>query len=456
MDAGAVIAIILLILPFVLGFIIFRQNKRYKSTQEALNTEKSVLEKKLEKYSSIIDLDEYKASIEEELHVLKSDITISKDQYDSLKSRILILDEEAMMQEYGIYKPIFNLEDSEQYKKNLLSIQEEQKEMLKSKLAATCSIEWTIDGSKAKGAKATSNNIKLALRAFNGECDAAIAKVKYNNVVAMQNKIQKSFDDINKAMESNLITIKPKYLQLKLDELNLTYELREKQYQEKEEQRRIKEEMREEEKAQRELEKAQKDAEQEELKYQKALEKARLEVEQTTGLKHDKLMEQISKLEAQLLEAQAMKQRAMSMAQMTRSGHVYVISNIGSFGENVYKIGMTRRLEPLDRVKELGDASVPFSFDVHAMIFNTDAPALEKTLHRKFVENQINKVNPRKEFFNIGIIDIKNALNEMGIEAHWTMLAEAREYNESKTLKHPIAFLEYEYNKSDDIEQFTF
>lgn len=452
MDAGAVIAIILLVLPFVLGFIIFRQNRQHKNIQETLNAENNNLHEKLKKYSSIIDLDEYKSSTQEELSLLKDDIIVLKDQRDSLKSSILVLDEEAMMQEYGIYKPIFNLEDSEEYKQNILSIQEDQKELLKSKLAAICSIEWTIDGSKAKGAKATNNNIKLALRAFNGECDAAIAKVKYNNVVAMQNKIQKSFDDINKAMESNLITIQPRYLQLKLDELNLTYELREKQYQEKEEQRRIKEEMREEEKAQKELEKAQRDAEQEELKYQKALEKARLEVEQTTGLKHDKLMEQISKLEAQLLEAQAIKQRAISMAQMTRSGHVYIISNIGSFGENVYKIGMTRRLEPLDRVKELGDASVPFSFDVHAMIFNTDAPALEKTLHRKFVENQINKVNPRKEFFNIGIIDIKNTLDEMGIEAHWTMLAEAREYYESKTLKHPIAFLEDEYNQSDEFE----
>jgi hypothetical protein len=106
----------------------------------------------------------------------------------------------------------------------------------------------------------------------------------------------------------------------------------------------------------------------------------------------------------------------------------------------------------MDRVNELGDASVPFSFDVHAMIHSDNAPTLEKTLHKTFIENQINKVNPRKEFFNIGIADIKKVVEEMGIDIHWTMVAEAREYHESKALKHPIAFLGEEYIQSDDIE----
>lgn len=450
MDAGAVIAIILLILPFVLGFIIYRQRKENKGVIEALTIEKNLLQTRLEKYSNIVDLDEYKESAEKDLSVLQDELSALRDQYNSLKSRTLVLDEESMLQEYGVYKPIFNLEDSEEYKKKLSLIQESQKQMLKDKIAATCSIEWTVDGSKVAGSKLTANNIKLALRAFNGECDASIAKVKYNNITAMQSKIKKSYDDINKAMEHSKITIASRYMQLKLDELNLTYELREKQYQEKEEQRRIKEEMREEEKAQRELEKAQRDAEQEEIKYQQALEKARQEIAQSTGEKHDKLMEQIAKLEAQLIEAQANKQRAISMAQMTRSGHVYVISNIGSFGENVYKIGMTRRLEPLDRVRELGDASVPFSFDVHAVIFSKDAPALEKMLHRKFADSQINKVNPRKEFFNIAIAEIKTTIEEMGIDAHWTLVAEAREYYESKTLQHPL--LDYDDSSDSDIE----
>lgn len=133
-------------------------------------------------------------------------------------------------------------------------------------------------------------------------------------------------------------------------------------------------------------------------------------------------------------EAEARNQRAMSMAQQTRRGHVYVISNVGSFGENIYKIGLTRRLEPMDRVKELGDASVPFDFDVHAMIYAEDAPALEKELHSHFESHQINKVNPRKEFFKVGIKDIREIVDNRNIEAHWTMKAEAREYFESMAI----------------------
>ena len=146
--------------------------------------------------------------------------------------------------------------------------------MIKDKVAATCHTDWEVGGSKVEGRKLINNNIKLALRAFNGDCDVSISKVNYNNVNAMIEKIKKSFDTINKTMEPQHITINTKYLNLKLDELKLAHEFKEKQYEEKEEQRRIKEEMREEEKALRELEKAQKEAEQEEFKYQKALEKA--------------------------------------------------------------------------------------------------------------------------------------------------------------------------------------
>ena len=127
------------------------------------------------------------------------------------------------------------------------------------------------------------------------------------------------------------------------------------------------------------------------------------------------------------------------MAQQTKSGNVYVISNIGSFGENVYKIGMTRRLEPLDRIRELGDASVPFEFDVHSMIYCDEAPGLESLLHRKFLRLQMNKVNPRKEFFRISLADIKFEIDKMNINAKWTMTAEARQYRESLSIEELIS-----------------
>jgi len=119
------------------------------------------------------------------------------------------------------------------------------------------------------------------------------------------------------------------------------------------------------------------------------------------------------------------------MAQQTKSGHVYIISNVGSFGEHVFKIGLTRRLEPLDRIRELGDASVPFEFDVHALIQSDDAPALEHALHKKFVGSQMNKVNPRKEFFRLQLSDIRVEIERLNIQVAWTMIAEARDYRET-------------------------
>ena len=146
--------------------------------------------------------------------------------------------------------------------------------------------------------------------------------------------------------------------------------------------------------------------------------------------------QRIAELEQQLLEAEMKEARAKSMAEQTRKGHVYVISNIGSFGEDVYKIGLTRRLDPMDRVKELGDASVPFSFDVHAMIYSDDAPALEATLHREFREHRVNAVNLRKEFFQVDLLSIKDAVDTIvDIDADFKMTALAEEYYESLRLQ---------------------
>ena len=123
------------------------------------------------------------------------------------------------------------------------------------------------------------------------------------------------------------------------------------------------------------------------------------------------------------------------MAEFTKAGHVYIISNVGSFGENIFKIGMTRRLEPMDRVRELGDASVPFAFDVHGMIYSENAPALENLLHRKFNDLRVNKVNSRKEFFRVKLSDIEKFAQEENLELHLTMKAMAQEYRESLALE---------------------
>jgi len=220
-------------------------------------------------------------------------------------------------------------------------------------------------------------NQKLLLRAFNGECDAAIANVTWNNATKMEERLQKSFDAINRLGSVVRVSLTTDYLKLKLDEVRLTNEYEEKKYAEREEQRRIREEKREEEKAQREIEEAREEAEREEARFQKALEQARDEATKATGTQLEKLVKQINSFEAKLDEARRKKERAISRAQLTKSGFVYVISNLGSFGSGICKIGMTRRAEPLERIWELGGASVPFPFDVHAMLYSDNAPELE-------------------------------------------------------------------------------
>jgi len=226
------------------------------------------------------------------------------------------------------------------------------------------------------------------------------------------------------------------YVELKYKECQLQYQNKLKKQEEQDEQRLIREQIREEQKAIKEYERAINQAEKEEKMYRELLEKARAELNKVSEADRIITEQKISELEKQLAEAEAKEERAKSMAQQTRKGHVYVISNIGSFGENIYKIGLTRRLEPLDRVKELGDASVPFLFDVHAMIYVEDAPALESALHRKFTANRVNAVNMRKEFFNTDLLSIKEAVEEIaGLEAEFQMTSIAEEYYETRRLR---------------------
>lgn len=274
--------------------------------------------------------------------------------------------------------------------------------------------------------------VAFVIDAFNGKTDSTLARVKTDNLGKLQQEIEDAFALVNlngQAFRNARIT--PAYRDARLEELRWAVALVVLREKEREEQRAIRERIREEEKARREYEKAMREAARDEERVQAAMEKARAELARASEEQKAQYEAQLAALQEKLTEAEARSQRALSMAQQTRSGHVYVISNVGSFGEDVFKIGMTRRLEPLDRVRELGDASVPFAFDVHAMIYSEDAPALENALHRKFNELRLNKVNPRKEFFRVDLGDIRAATQEMGLTAQFTMLAQAQEYRES-------------------------
>ncbi len=355
--------------------------------------------------------------------------------HDDLQKEILLYNNTLEIGSFGLYQPQFNFETSAKFKIAIELNYEKQKQIIKSDQAVICTTEWFVEGSKVEGRKMINQYKKLMLFAFNGECEGLISKVKWNNAVKTKDRILKAFEAINKLGQSHRIHITTPFLDCKLEELGLTYEYEQKKNEEKEEQRRIREQMREEEKAQRELERAQKEAEEEEKRYQKALDRTKQQLSSASFAEMEFLSEQVRSLEQKLQEAHERKERAISLAQLTKVGHIYVISNLGSFGEDVYKIGMTRRLDPLDRVKELGDASVPFQFDVHAIIYSENAPELEYQLHKKFSDRRLNRINSRKEFFRVTLGEIEDFVKQhANAEIEFTNLAEAREYRETMTL----------------------
>jgi hypothetical protein len=213
---------------------------------------------------------------------------------------------------------------------------------------------------------------------------------------------------------------------------------------EREEQARIKARIREEQLREKEVERELKQLERERAAIQAALDKALAET-------RDEHSAEVERLKARLAEAEEKSQRAISQAQLTKSGSVYVISNIGSFGEGVFKIGMTRRLEPMDRVRELGDASVPFPFDVHMMISCDDAPALENALHQAFHKTRLNKINPRKEFYRTDIDAVRRIVEENHGEVQYIADPEALEYRQSLTMSDDDEeYIEGVYDKLDE------
>lgn len=362
------------------------------------------------------------------------EIAALQQRLTALRRELQAVEEAIEIQSFGFYRVRYGFENSEDYVKRLKWVRDQQQAMIKSGQATYCDTKWTVAGSEAEGRKMIQQAAKLMLRAFNGECDAAIAKVRYDNVAALEQRITKSCEEINKQGHVNRVCIVTPYYQLKLEELRLVHEHREKVQQEKEEQRRIKEQMREEQKAQEEIERAKVEAEKDEERREKALEKAKADLASSMGKQHDKLEALVNKLETELKEAIDRKAKAIDRAQLTKSGHVYVLSNIGSFGEGVYKIGMTRRLEPLERVDELGDASVPFSFDVHAMIYCEDAPKLESVLHKEFADRRVNMVNGRKEFFRVTLDEIRGAVAKHHGVVTFVLSAEAEEYRKTRVM----------------------
>jgi hypothetical protein len=327
----------------------------------------------------------------------------------------------------------------------LAAAREQGKRMVEERQAADCSY-----------AEATRRDtaIRFVIDAFNGRVDGILSRSKHDNFGTLEQEVRDAFGLVNlngKAFRDARIL--PSYLDARLAELKWAVVAQELKQKEREEQRRIKEQMREEEKARREYERAMKEAQEEEAMLKKALERARFEVEHSNAEQRAEFQQEVALLNQRLAEAEAKNQRALSMAQQTKKGNVYIISNVGSFGDEIFKIGMTRRLDPLDRIWELSDASVPFDFDVHAMIASDNAPALEAALHAEFDDLRINKVNFRKEFFKVQLDRVREVVVNKGFEASFTLLAEAQEYRETQVLNKmaPLEREKYYSNRAVEV-----
>lgn len=331
--------------------------------------------------------------------------------------------------------PQYLYETSARFAEEIKDIRQQQKDMIKDKTAITFPETTVISSDKSFNKKILNGQVKLMLTAFNIECDMLIGKVTPSSFGRTLERIEKLANNLEKSSATLECGFDLNYIELKFEECKLQYQFTLKKQEEVAEQKLIKEQIREEQKAIKEFQKAITDAEKEEKMYRSLLDKAQQELAKGSEQERSDMEQRIAILEQQLSEAEAKEERMKSMAEQTRKGHVYVISNIGSFGEDVYKIGLTRRLEPMDRVKELGDASVPFPFDIHAMIYADDAPALETALHREFHTHRVNAVNLRKEFFNVDLDDIKEAVERIaGVEAEFKMTALAEDYYESLRL----------------------
>lgn len=347
---------------------------------------------------------------------------VSKEQHrfaelsariDAAKAQLIDTDEAALLQSFGLYTPHYAYTTSDEYKAKLAEVRDAQKRMVKAGYAVEGNESWTVNGSAAKGKKMVKDMQKLLLRAYNAECDDAIEHVRFNNIEACEKKIQSSADAISKLGSMMGIAVTARYVELKLIELRLMHEYQVKKQQEKEEAKEARARQREEAKVRKEMEEERKKLEKEQSHYQNALNKLNQQIAAASSdADRTALEEKKLELESHLSDIVQQISDVDYRAANQRAGYVYIISNIGAFGEGVYKIGMTRRLDPMERVDELGDASVPFNFDVHAMIFSDDAPSLETALHTAFADRKINFVNQRREFFRVSLDEIKEVVRK--------------------------------------------
>lgn len=415
-----------------------RQSEVLKSENESLksqllpeHSEIADLRKVIEELNKeIFDKNQELQSFNKQISYNQQRVSDLESKIYQLNSRLGGLNEEIDMLEYGLYRPTYEFANSDLYKDELIKVRNLQKEMIRSNRAIYGRKGWIVNGSLSEGKKIISDTQKLLLRAFNVECSDIIENVKVSGIERAIKKIYSSAESISKLGRVMEIKIADKYVELKVDELNLAIDFAYKKEEERERLRELKAQEREAKKAQKEIEDARKKLEKERTHYANALLTIYAQLKKMPN--DADLLAKKTELEDTLSETEKAIEDVDYRQANQRAGYVYVISNIGAFGENIYKIGMTRRLEPMERIRELGNASVPFNFDVHALIFTEDAPKLEAALHTAFEKRKVNKINHRREFFNVSLDEIKQVIrNNFDKTVEWFDVPEAEQYRQS-------------------------
>lgn len=411
----------------LINILLKLENEKYKS----LHTDEH--DKAINIKQLLLTLQEKEATLKKVIDQKEAEVKQLQNSIDERNKEIIILDDEILYQSFGLYTPMYDFVTSDEYKKKLKEIRNKQKVMIKDKKAVVCHTKWTVNGSKQAGNKMTNDNIKQILRSFNTECENVVDRVKFNNFDSMYGRIRKSYEKLNSLNESNEIDIQQEYLNLKIEELRLAYEYQLKKQEEKDEIRMLREQQREEAKLAKEIEEKRKEIEKEQQHYANVLQRLNEQISMEKSQERlEFLISKRKEVEENLADLDLALKEVDYREANQKAGYVYVISNIGAFGENIYKIGMTRRLEPQERIDELGNASVPFRFDIHAMIFSDDAPRLENALHKAFENKKINAMNARKEFFNVTLEEIEEVVKQNHDKTvDFSRIPPAQQYRES-------------------------
>jgi len=340
-----------------------------------------------------------------------------------LSQQLVETREIAILQEAGIYQYRHPLDDAVAYKARLAGVQAKIKDAVKAGTAVKGSTTWTVNSSAAAGRKMVREFSKLMLRAYNNEADNAVRSMKPYTLDSSIARLAKARETITRLGGTMDIQVTDSYHKLRVEELELTADYLAKVAEQKEREREERALLREEQIARREYEREQERLRKELAHYQSAITALRGRGDETGA----------AQAEAKQTEIQDALDGINRRAANIRAGHVYVISNVGAFGEDVVKIGMTRRLDPMDRVRELGDASVPFRYDVHAMVFSDDAVGLETHLHHQLADRRLNLVNARREFFRAKPAEVRDILTRLDASiVEWIDEPEALEWRQSQ------------------------